>query len=511
MANMLYTTEIVKKDAAGNFSVVDLTVDTTSTSVTSGQAGTEFIVDGVSLGPVAPTLYSSNGANNGAITLNNGDTVQAGVMSFMVGTDEYFILQNGTGGTSLPDSKHIDANRVAGLTIPGKVELISGFSAQSWNPYKIVDQNADIFQGYALDVAGSNVKVAKIYVADDDPLIELSPPDAVETGNPSVSWGVTSGGAAILGLGNSSTTTANTVKVTYTTATGSGNFEAVATTYFTKTYYIPVTGSVDLSLITGITDVAETSSPVSGLSYDFFGLTADKFVLNGDGGDNLLAGDIGHDKINGKNGADTVYGDRGNDLLKGGKGGDTMYGGAGADKLLGEKGDDFLFGGMGDDNVLGGEGKDTLYGGAGNDVMRGNNAADLLVGDRGDDTLKGDKGNDILKGGAGNDTLKGGDGKDTLKGGGGQDKLFDGKGVDKMIGGGGADTFVIRSDGKTDTITDFQDGVDLIDIDAAFADLTFADNAAGEVIITHSGESLVVQDGGLGLLKAAFITAVDFL
>jgi Ca2+-binding RTX toxin-like protein len=509
MANYLYEVEIIKKDAAGNFSVVDLTVDTNLTSISSGAPGTEFIVDGVSLGPVAPTVYASTGPNNGTVTLQNGNTVQAGVVSFSVGTDEYFILQSGNGGVpTLPDSKHIDANRVVGLTIPGKIDLTG--IAQSWDALKVIDQNADIYQGYVLAQSGSTTYIQEIYVADDDPLFELSPSGTVETGNAPHSWttGVT---GVSLGLNNTFSTTANTVTVTYTTATGVGVFEAVATSYFSINFYIPVTGSVDLSTVTGITSVVETTSPVSDLSYDFFGLTADKFVVNGDSGDNLLVGDIGHDKLNGKNGTDTLFGDGGNDLLKGGKGGDTLYGGVGVDKLLGEKGDDFLFGGMGDDDVQGGEGKDTLNGGSGNDVLKGGIGADILMGDRGDDTLKGDQGNDILKGGKGNDTLKGGGGRDTLIGHAGQDTLNGGKGADTMTGGSGADTFVIKSDGKTDTITDFENGTDLIDIDVAYAALTITNGAAGEVLISHSGETLVVQDDGAGLLSAADFSAADFL
>jgi Ca2+-binding RTX toxin-like protein len=509
MANYLYEAEIIKKDAAGNFSVADLTVDTNLETVTSGSPGTEFILDGVSLGPVAPTLYTSNGANNGTVTLQNGDTASVAVMSFMVGTDEYFILQNASpGSAALPDSRHIDANRVADLTLPSKVEMNG--AAHTWLQFRIVDSNADIYQGEAIRVIGTAGVVHKVYIADDDAVLEVSSFGTVETGNPPHSW--TAGSTSVtLNPNSTTTTTANTVTVTYTTATGGGTFEALATTYFSQTFYIPVTGSVDLSTITAVTGTVETATPVTGLTYDAFGLTADKFVQNGDSGDNLLLGDLGHDKLNGKKGIDTVYGDRGDDLLKGGKGGDTLYGGVGDDKVLGEKGDDFLFGGMGDDDLQGGEGKDTLYGGAGNDILKGNNGADTLMGDRGDDTLKGENGNDTLKGGAGLDTLQGGDGKDTLIGHAGQDTLNGGNGSDTMTGGSGADTFILKSDGKTDTITDFEDGTDLIDIDVAFAALTITNGVAGEVLITHSGETLVVQDDGLGLLTAADFSAADFL
>lgn len=86
-------------------------------------------------------------------------------------------------------------------------------------------------------------------------------------------------------------------------------------------------------------------------------------------------------------------------------------------------------------NLNGGNGKDPINGTAGNDRIDGGN---------GDDTLFGGAGNDILLGGNGNDVLRGGAGNDTLN------------------GGSGNDTFVLASGEGTDTIQDFQNGVDKI-------------------------------------------------
>lgn len=44
------------------------------------------------------------------------------------------------------------------------------------------------------------------------------------------------------------------------------------------------------------------------------------------------------------------------------------------------------------------------------------------------------------------------------------DVILDGPGVDRLTGGAGADVFVLRADGRPDTITDFQLGLDRIDI-----------------------------------------------
>ena len=60
----------------------------------------------------------------------------------------------------------------------------------------------------------------------------------------------------------------------------------------------------------------------------------------------------------------------------------------------------------------------------------------------------------------GNDTLLGGEDADLLQGGNGLDSLSGGNGDDTLIGGAGADLFEIGQ-GGTDTIQDFEDGVDL--------------------------------------------------
>lgn len=476
-------------------------------SVTSGQVNTEFKIDGVSLGPDAPTLYSNTGANSGTVTLQNGGVVQPGVMSFFIGADEYFILQNGY-GSNLPSSGHIDPNRVTGVVITNKFEMTG--SAHSWDQFKMFDKTMATYQGDALMVfgsTGSTPSVVDVFVFDDDSTIELSPTGSVETGlNADAKAGTTP-----LHLDNTSVTTENLVTVSYTTATGSGSFNAIATTYYTQTFYIPQNGHVDLSTITGITSVVETTTPVNGASYDAFGLTADKFVQMGDATDETIFGDIGPDLIDGKAGNDTLFGDAGDDLIRGGAGKDTLYGGAGQDTLIGGAGKDTLYGGMHDDNMLGGGGNDQLIGGEGDDTLKGKNGNDTLFGGRGNDTLNGDTGKDSLRGGSGNDTLLGGGGNDNLKGQAGADTLNGGRGADTLTGGKGADVFVFTADGKKDTITDFQDGTDLIDLDVAFASLTITDVSAGKVKIIHSGETLIVEDDGLGLLTAADFSAADFL
>lgn len=92
---------------------------------------------------------------------------------------------------------------------------------------------------------------------------------------------------------------------------------------------------------------------------------------------------------------------------------------------------------------------------------------DTMTGGSGDDYFDGLNGDDLLEGGLGNDTLIGDIGADRLHGGGGADELIGGFDGDILTGGLGKDRFVYRSsnDGG-DTITDFDNGDDVIDLTA---------------------------------------------
>ncbi|MGB0797843.1 MAG: M10 family metallopeptidase C-terminal domain-containing protein, partial [Planktomarina sp.] len=52
----------------------------------------------------------------------------------------------------------------------------------------------------------------------------------------------------------------------------------------------------------------------------------------------------------------------------------------------------------------------------------------------------------------------------SINGRGGDDIIFDGAGSDTLTGGNGADIFIFGKDGQTDTITDFQPGIDSLDL-----------------------------------------------
>lgn len=231
-------------------------------------------------------------------------------------------------------------------------------------------------------------------------------------------------------------------------------------------------------------------------------------TLTGDEGDDRLLGADGDDAITGGDGGDWIAGGSGTDRLDGGTGNDSMSGGDAGDRLRGEAGNDLVHGNDGDDTVnagaghdvaTGGNGRDVIQGAAGADRLSGGADGDRLAGNGGDDRLTGDAGNDVLLGGAGHDTLTGGTGDDTLRGGTeddllrgiagrnlieggngddiiiggtGADRIVAGAGADRLIGGAGADVFVFHGaidspfDGARDRITDFQIGIDLIDLSA---------------------------------------------
>lgn len=107
-----------------------------------------------------------------------------------------------------------------------------------------------------------------------------------------------------------------------------------------------------------------------------------------------------------------------------------------------------IYMGDGDDKAVGSHSDDTIYGNAGADILRGKGGEDMLVGGANADTINGGAGNDVLKGGAGADVINGGRDDDMLQ------------------GGGGADIFVFSRNAGHDTIIDYVDGIDKIDLSA---------------------------------------------
>ncbi|MGH1578454.1 calcium-binding protein [Planktotalea sp.] len=200
-----------------------------------------------------------------------------------------------------------------------------------------------------------------------------------------------------------------------------------------------------------------------------------------------------------------LYADEGTSSLhqfaiEGGDMGLTEVGTAAAETMNGSAFDDDLSGKGGNDTLNGNDGADTLSGGKGMDTLNGGKGDDNLDGDKGDDVLQGGKGHDILKGGRGFDFLFGGKGDDTLKGEKGADVLNGGKGNDQLFGGNGTDTFVFAGADGSDTITGFEDGLDLIQITdpgAQFSDVTIS-QVGSDVQIDYDSTTILVENRQAG-------------
>ncbi|MEO1198066.1 MAG: M10 family metallopeptidase [Pseudomonadota bacterium] len=171
-------------------------------------------------------------------------------------------------------------------------------------------------------------------------------------------------------------------------------------------------------------------------------------------------------------------------------------GGGGNDSLVGNEAHNTLTGRGGKDTLLGRTGQDTLTGDGGGDLLRGGKGADDLKGGSGADETRGGRGEDRLEGGDGDDAVFGGRGADRLFGQGGDDVLTGGAGGDDLTGGGGADRFRFGKGFGNDTITDFQDGRDVLDLrllskTSKISDLVIRDRGADVLIKTDHGTILL--------------------
>ena len=198
---------------------------------------------------------------------------------------------------------------------------------------------------------------------------------------------------------------------------------------------------------------------------------------------------------------------------------DPVLGTADPDGLRGTVGSELLSGLAGNDTLVALGGNDLVLGGAGNDLASGNDGNDSLVGGGGADTLNGSDGNDVLNGGAGNDSLRGSAGSDSLEGGNGNDLVLGdnggdflrgGIGNDTMTGGLNADQFSFYDGDRIDTITDFQNNIDVILLESGLWNGTLGVRAVVNTFGTLSG-NVAVLDFGTDRLSIAGISALSQL
>ncbi len=198
-----------------------------------------------------------------------------------------------------------------------------------------------------------------------------------------------------------------------------------------------------------------------------------------------ITGTAGEDIIQSLAGNDQVSGEAGNDELDAGEGNDVVSGGLGDDLIFGGPGNDIL---RGEDNHAPGGGRDSvsadlsvrIFGGAGDDRIGGKTGDDQLFGEAGDDRIWGDLGNDTLSGGLGNDILTG----------------------DTEGNSSGIDTLVLSAGAGTDTIRDFELGVDRIGLlGITTNDLSFTNNT-----IQLGNETLAILNGITNASAVDFVT-----
>ncbi|CAA9307658.1 Cna B domain protein [uncultured Microcoleus sp.] len=249
-----------------------------------------------------------------------------------------------------------------------------------------------------------------------------------------------------------------------------------------------------------------------------FGDQESDTLIGDQGNDTIYGGTInpfdpdltGNDLLFGLAGDDFLSGEKNQDTIAGGDGNDTVRAGKGDDLVFGELGSNLLFGDEGSDTICGGEGEDTVYGDIGSPLPIGSTGPkDEICGGSGNDLLFGNEGQDTVNGETGNDTVYGGKDEDSLLGGAGDDLLFGDGGNDTLIGGTGNDRFMLGQDLGSETILDFQYGLDSIGLMGGlnFSQLSIvAENNSTLIRVTGSGQLLAT----LSNVPATVITATDF-
>ncbi len=242
-----------------------------------------------------------------------------------------------------------------------------------------------------------------------------------------------------------------------------------------------------------------------------------------------------NDFIRGLDGNDLLFGGQGQDTIEGGNGNDNVEGGADPDKMNGGAGRDWLSYAQSPNNAgsTGGVNVDLAAG-----VGFGADAAgdtfinfENLAGSGFDDALFGSQGKNEIVGGAGDDRIEARGGNDTIRGDSGADGLSGGTGRDNFVSFNIGDS--PDAVGARDTIVDFTQGFDRIDLVAVDADLTTAPNdvftfistaafsfTAGELRYSFIGADTLVEGdvdddaiGDIGIIvlgNVAFVPS-DFL
>ena len=282
--------------------------------------------------------------------------------------------------------------------------------------------------------------------------------------------------------------------------------------------------------------------------------------LWGSGSANDLYGRGGNDSLYGRAGDDRLFGEEGNDRLTGSEGADQLYGGEGVDTAVywysdeavtvnlmdgtGQGGHaegdrivdvENIWGSNHADLLFGDNGPNRLYGFAGNNDVQGNGGDDVLVSGTGADRLDGGSGMDtvsynrsaegvtvnlregIVEGGDAEgdvivdvENIEGSDHDDMLVGNNEANRLYGSFGNNTLEGGAGADRFIFDFISNNETILDFTDNEDLIDLTvfwniSGFDDLTITSDSDGVTIDlrAYRGGTILLEDFDIANLDAS--------
>jgi Ca2+-binding RTX toxin-like protein len=289
------------------------------------------------------------------------------------------------------------------------------------------------------------------------------------------------------------------------------------------TFVVNSAGDITVEELDGGTDTVQSSTSYAlaasienltliGTASRGTGNSLDNAII-GNGGNNVLAGLGGADRLDGgASGTDTADYSASDaavcvSLTKGrGYGGhaqgDTLVG---IDNITGSDYNDTLEGGAGTNILRGGAGNDTVTyeragkavtvtlatteqqdtGGAGRDRLYN---IENLTGTEFDDQLTGTNGANVLRGLGGNDRINGGGGNDALDG---------GIGADILTGGAGIDSFIFGDlTGGVDTIADFVSQSDLLKIVSANFGGNLVAGAAAILFTTDDAANAIGSDEG---------------
>lgn len=250
------------------------------------------------------------------------------------------------------------------------------------------------------------------------------------------------------------------------TLDGRGGNDTLYGGYGDDTYLLQAGDVVIESAAGGIDTLISSTSRTLGNHQENLTLTGN-LVIHGWGNalDNLLTGNGRANRLLGAEGNDTLNGQGGIDTLAGGTGDDTY--------ILQQAGDVVIEQRYGGNDLILSQTSRTLGAWQENLTLTGT----LAIHGHGNSL------DNLIRGNVASNRLSGGQGADSLFGGSGNDQLYGNAGADKLNGGAGQDRFVYTALADSqlntayrDTITDFQRGLDRIDLSALDANLQIGGN-----------------------------------